>query len=85
VPTKRATVNDFVVYIKFYIKHIMKSTKSLTVALLVGTIKAHQLKQKDAPAPLETSEAFYAASSERPISVGFMQMEESENLESFDP
>lgn len=50
----------------------MKSTKSLTIALFVGSIKANQLKQKDAPAPLESSQAFYAASGDAPIAAGFL-------------
>jgi len=40
--------------------------------MLIGTIKAGSLKQKDAPAPLETNQAFYAASNEAPVQAGFL-------------
>ena len=56
----------------------------MTIALLVGSIKTNQLKQKDAPATLESSQAFYAASGDAPIAAGFLQTQESADLKSFD-
>ena len=63
----------------------MRNTKQLTIALFLGTLNATSLKQRDAPEPFESSRSFYAANSEAPVQAGFLQTEESLDLEVWDP